>query len=242
MARKAKKYHFIYKTLNLLNGKYYIGMHSTNNLNDGYIGSGTYLKRSIKKYGKDNFKFEILSFHLNRKELVEAEKKYITEAVMKDWLCMNLRSGGGGSPESFVFPDGAKKRISIESSKSYRERVGEKRAEIWSNRISKSLIKYYKKNGVSDDIRKKLSESHKGQAAWNRGKQTGLIPWNKGVVGSMVNKGCGVKKGNKAWNKGIVNQRIWIFNEHTRETKQINPMELGNFLLVGWKKGRKIRW
>lgn len=35
-----KKYHFLYKTTNLLNSKVYYGMHSTNDLNDGYLGSG----------------------------------------------------------------------------------------------------------------------------------------------------------------------------------------------------------
>ena len=46
-----KKFHFIYKTTNLINSKYYIGMHSTSNLKDGYLGSGKYLRSSIKKYG-----------------------------------------------------------------------------------------------------------------------------------------------------------------------------------------------
>ena len=38
----------------MLNGKYYVGKHSTNNLNDGYIGSGDRLRKSVKKYGKEN--------------------------------------------------------------------------------------------------------------------------------------------------------------------------------------------
>ena len=42
---------FIYKTTNLINGKYYIGMHSTDNLEDVYIGSGKRLWFSIKNYG-----------------------------------------------------------------------------------------------------------------------------------------------------------------------------------------------
>lgn len=33
------KYHYFYKVINLLNNKYYYGVHSTNDLNDHYMGS-----------------------------------------------------------------------------------------------------------------------------------------------------------------------------------------------------------
>ena len=49
-----------YITTNLLNGKQYVGMHSTDNVDDGYLGSGTVLLNAIKKHGKENFKREIL--------------------------------------------------------------------------------------------------------------------------------------------------------------------------------------
>ena len=52
--------HFtIYKTTNKANGKYYIGQHQTEDLEDGYLGSGKHLKAAIKKYGK-SFVKEIL--------------------------------------------------------------------------------------------------------------------------------------------------------------------------------------
>jgi hypothetical protein len=91
-----KQYHFLYKTTNTINGKYYIGMHTTYNLNDGYLGSGYMLRNSIKKYGKENFKLEILEFFQSRDELAKAEKSIVTEELILDEKCMNLKPGGNG--------------------------------------------------------------------------------------------------------------------------------------------------
>ena len=53
-------YYLIYRTTNLLNGKYYVGAHRTTKKNDDYLGSGVALKRAIKKYGRENFSKEIV--------------------------------------------------------------------------------------------------------------------------------------------------------------------------------------
>lgn len=96
MARKEKLYHFIYKTTNLVNKKFYIGMHSTDNLDDGYLGSGNRLRHSIRKYGEENFRFDIIEFLSDRSSLKEREKKLVNENLLKDPLCMNLMVGGEG--------------------------------------------------------------------------------------------------------------------------------------------------
>ena len=74
MARKERKYHYIYKTSCSITNRFYIGMHSTDNLDDGYVGSGKRLWYSINKYGKEEHILEILEFHETRKILKEREK------------------------------------------------------------------------------------------------------------------------------------------------------------------------
>ena len=67
------KYHYLYKITNEITNEYYYGVHSTDDLRDGYFGSGSALWENIKKYGRENFIKHILEFFPNRKELMLAE-------------------------------------------------------------------------------------------------------------------------------------------------------------------------
>ena len=103
MPRKEKKYHFIYKTTCLANEKFYVGMHSTNDLEDGYLGSGKRLRYCINKYGEENHQFEILEFLPDRKSLKEREAEIVNELFLEDENCLNLKEGGEGG---WVFVNG----------------------------------------------------------------------------------------------------------------------------------------
>jgi hypothetical protein len=94
--RKQKEYHYIYKTTCNINGKYYIGMHSTDKLDDGYMGSGKRLWNSFNYHGKGNHSTEILEFCEDRVALRKQEKKIVNEDLLKEDLCMNLMVGGEG--------------------------------------------------------------------------------------------------------------------------------------------------
>ncbi len=62
----------IYKTINLVDGKIYIGKDVKSN--PTYLGSGVRLKYAIKKYGIDSFKKEVLEDDiLDKKTLSERE-------------------------------------------------------------------------------------------------------------------------------------------------------------------------
>ena len=67
----------IYLTTNKVNNKKYIGMDSNNN--PKYLGSGSLILKSIKKYGKENFTKEILEYCDSREEMEERETYWINK-------------------------------------------------------------------------------------------------------------------------------------------------------------------
>lgn len=70
------KQFYIYKTTCLVNGKQYIGSHY-GRLDDSYIGSGTLLRKAIKKYGNKNFSKIILESNVSAKTVFERELYWI---------------------------------------------------------------------------------------------------------------------------------------------------------------------
>lgn len=91
---KNLKYHYFYKITNLLNNHFYYGIHSTNNLEDGYMGSGTRLNYAYKKYGIENFEKEILKFFDTREECSNYEAEMVTEELIRNDDCYNVIMGG----------------------------------------------------------------------------------------------------------------------------------------------------
>lgn len=95
-------YNYIYEIKNLINNKTYIGQHKTNNLNDGYMGSGTVLKAAFKKYGKQNFQKTILE-ECTSETINELEMKWISSYKKQGKAEYNIAGGGQGCSNPFQF-------------------------------------------------------------------------------------------------------------------------------------------
>lgn len=89
-------YHYLYCIENLVNGKVYVGKHSTDDMNDGYMGSGRLLDAAIKKHGIENFRKHVLATFENSEETLEAERRLVNEEFVADDNTYNLRVGGIG--------------------------------------------------------------------------------------------------------------------------------------------------
>jgi hypothetical protein len=111
-------YYTIYKTTNTVTGEFYVGQHATEDLDDGYLGSGVSLLESIKKYDKENFIKNILYVFDNETDMNAKEIELVDEDFLSDPLVLNRQSGGTGlksSRKSIVaFDNGKWKRIRVE--------------------------------------------------------------------------------------------------------------------------------
>lgn len=134
-----KKFHFVYKTVNNITGEYYIGVHSTNDLNDSYLGSGVRIRGSVRKHSKENFTRNILSIHETRAAALDNETRLVNKETLQDPLCLNLMEGGISS--------------SVDPSLSTREKISKAR-KGWT---------------PSDETRLRMSRAKQGKPSLRRG-------------------------------------------------------------------------
>lgn len=86
----------VYQTTNLINNKIYIGVHQTENVDDGYLGSGTVFEKAVVKYGRENFSRKILFEGMNREEILSKERKIVNRAFVNRNDTYNIALGGIG--------------------------------------------------------------------------------------------------------------------------------------------------
>ena len=105
-------YGYIYKTTCVVNNKIYIGQKTSSTfLVESYLGSGTLLKKAVKKYGKENFYVELISECNSAQELNETEVYWIAQLNSIDKsIGYNIAVGGQGG--SKPLSDETKNKIS----------------------------------------------------------------------------------------------------------------------------------
>lgn len=86
----------VYKSINLKNGKFYVGVHKTENPDDGYLGSGEQIRNAVKKYGRDSFKKEVLDIFPDSDAAYAREAEIVNEEFVKDPMTYNIHVGGFG--------------------------------------------------------------------------------------------------------------------------------------------------
>lgn len=90
-------YGYIYITTNNINNKKYIGQHKSDKFDYSYKGSGKIIIQAFNKYGKENFKVELLEWCNSKNSLNQKEKYWIEYyKATTDNNFYNISKGGEG--------------------------------------------------------------------------------------------------------------------------------------------------
>jgi|AntAceMinimDraft_18_1070375.scaffolds.fasta_scaffold05932_8 group I intron endonuclease len=170
-----KTFNYVYLIINKINGKCYIGSHSTNNISDIYLGSGKLIIKAIKKYKKQNFLKYILKQKNNKKESYLLEEYYIDLFNTLIPSGYNISPKGGHNIPNSLSKE-TKKKIGLKSkgrkhTKEAKRKIsiankGQKRSEETKRKISKKIKgerngMFGKKGILSPVYGRKLSNQQK---------------------------------------------------------------------------------
>ena len=214
-------YYSVYSISNKINGNIYIGAHETDNINDGYLGSGVLIKRAIKKYGKENFTKKILHICETREEMYSLE----AQEIQKQQPDYNIHPGGHGGWQYVnenkmhvcwwnTATEEHKNRIKSELSKKH---SGENNPMYGTSRTGEENPMFGKKHSAETKAKQskaKLGKKHSEEVKINRSKATkkrwaeGKFVRKEQFFSEDARKKCGdISRGMFWWTNGIKSVR-----------------------------------
>jgi hypothetical protein len=207
---------YLYKITNLVNSKIYIGVHKTDNVNDGYMGSGTAIRRAIVKYGIENFTKEILGQFDTYEEALLQEEQIVNLEFLRRKDVYNKRTGGiGGFEHINNLPA------------SERNNVRAFRAKMASGELKPGGTA----NWTEESYRKMREAGLRGSAV---GVQRALSDESR-----AKRKESFAKNGHAKGEKNSQFGTCWVTHSELGN-KKINKTEINEFLSLGYTKGRKM--
>jgi hypothetical protein len=209
-------YYTVYKITNKINGKIYVGIHKTTNLNDDYMGSGNLIQLAIKKYGIENFEREYIAIFYNEKDMFQMESAIVNEEFVKNSNTYNIKCGGIYCEKQIIE---AGKRGSEALSKKFKT----------DDEYQKEVIEHLRR--VSKLATEKRKEKYPNGTFYGK-KHTETT--KEKMSNAKKNKYMG--KDNPSYGS------CWISNFKLNESKKINLNELENYLSSGWIQKRVMNW
>jgi len=241
----------VYKTVNLTNDKFYIGVHKTETPNDAYLGSGALLLLAVKKYGTASFRKDILATYKTASEAFHLEEELVA-AESQNPNCYNMRKGGEGGFDYInrsgksghklgAKRAGAKLQIWWKNHPELHEQRRKRAIELCeeNRRLGRGRVKG---SHLSEDDKKKLSESLSGE----RNPASGHIWISHPVSRKRRHIPTGEMEvwSTKGWQRGGLRHkklnhstsgRMWVSREGI--SVYIYPQELGTYTTRGWRRG-----
>jgi hypothetical protein len=196
---------FFYQIINTINSKIYIGKHQTNDIDDGYMGSGKNLKRAIKKYGIENFVKEVVYVFDSEEEMNYKEAELVTEEFCLREDTYNICVGGQGGFSHINLDENFRKnknkkarrvtdsilkiKYGVENPSQIdfvKQKLSIKMKERWRDgKISLPPTPFLGKSH-SLETKKKMSESKKGKFTGEKNSQYGTMWITNGNINKKV--------------------------------------------------------
>jgi hypothetical protein len=214
-------FHYVYQIENLINGKTYVGKHSTENLDDGYMGSGKLLNQAIKKHGIENFRKHVVKMCESSEEAFDLEREIVNEQFVADENTYNLKLGGhGGSDWSYVNDN-----VEFRKEKN-------RRAAMAMNRTLETDFEY--RSRKIERVRLQNIKLHKeGKLKtpdWTGRRHTEVTKQKIGSANSKHQSGTG----NSQFGT------VWVYDPESLKSKKVVSSDLDKYVEMGWMKGRKM--
>jgi hypothetical protein len=213
-------YYTVYQLTNTVNQKIYIGVHQTDDLDDGYYGSGLIIRRAIRKYGRPAFKKDILHIFNTRSEMYAKEAEIVTPEFLARPDVYNVTLGGNGGWHR------ANQLLTAEDRKKLARKAADRRRELQasdpdyaahSRALSSERFKKMHATGTrrydlfagkthSEETKARMREAHVG-------KHDGALNSQYGTT--------------------------WMFSPSENRAKKVRGDEVESHLGNGWRRGRK---
>jgi hypothetical protein len=219
----------VYRTVNRINGKFYIGAHQTTDPDDEYLGSGTYIKRAIEKYGRRSFFKEVLYLFETAEEMWEMEEELILRHIA-DPLCMNLRASSRGGWDYINRTPGL-------NGTNHRTPDGRRKS------TATFILRLQAEPELAEKFRKRASDLLKSQhqnpvfkARNSEFRKLGAVAWKGKVHSPDSRKAMSERK--QGENNNLFGRR-WIHHPEVEKIKAVTPDELDSYLANGWALGKR---
>jgi hypothetical protein len=219
-------FYYLYQITNKVNGKIYVGVHKTRNLNDGYMGSGKIIKTAIEKYGIDNFEKVIQEAFENAEAMYAREKEIVTEEFLSRDHVYNLRRGGDGGFD-FINKNLTEKDRSILGKKG-----GFANKHKWSDEILQRAREGWSKGGKKtvEQIRTGKRKMHKSFLGKHHSDET-----KQKMSNTIRERKLGIGEKNSQYGT----RWAWVHNDE--KVIKIKLEELDTYISLGYVRGIKIK-
>lgn len=220
-------FYYVYKLTNLVNGKIYVGVHKTTDLDDGYMGSGFRLARAKAKHGLESFKKEILMFADSTEELLEIESLLVDESFLRRSDVFNIMPGGKGGWHHVNATGrngthkGVDARLSLHKQEQWQEAWKRKQAEGLTAWATEKPDDYWRQVGIkagesckartgaysfegkqhTEEAKQKIGAANSVHQKGSQNSQFGTMWITDGITSKKISKGAPIPVG---WRKGRI--------------------------------------